>query len=109
MPQPLDRLALSRSGIDRAAHRRTDERWLESAWQDAGTRVIVVADGKVAVVAEADPPRLAFSAPSSVSDGERFLLGVDADGVSYFAVAADRLPERAGGSREAGIRDVGAL
>ena len=39
---PLGRLALSRSAVDRATQRRADAEWIEAAWADPRTRVVVV-------------------------------------------------------------------
>ena len=39
---PLGRLALSRSAVDRATQRRSDAEWIEAAWADPRTRVVVV-------------------------------------------------------------------
>jgi NAD+ diphosphatase len=75
-------LAFAHSVIDRAAHRRRDDRWLAEAWADERTQVLVVADG-TAPVADG---RLVLVSPSKAPDSERFLLGVDGDGVAYFAV-----------------------
>lgn len=70
----------ARSAVDRAAHRRSDVGWLDSAWKDDASRVLVVGDAKVA----ASDGALAWAAPSEAPDGERFLLGV-ADGVTFLA------------------------
>jgi NAD+ diphosphatase len=52
---------------------------------------------------------LAFVAPGQAPDGVRFLLGVDADGRTYFGVAGP-LPERTGpGIRAAYLREAGPL
>ncbi len=75
-------LAFARSVTNRAAERRRDERWLAAAWADQRTRVLVVADG-AAPVADG---RLVMVRPSEAPAGERFLLGVDDDGMAYFAV-----------------------
>lgn len=70
--------------IDRAAHRRTDPEWLEQAWSRC--RVVVV-DGDRTLVT-GDPPRLVLRDPDQAPDGDRLFLGVDADAVPYFAIAA---------------------
>jgi len=44
---PLDSLALSRGTVDRLTEKRADPAWLEAAWADPGTRVLVVSDGQV--------------------------------------------------------------
>ncbi len=100
----LPELALARAAVDRAAHRRTDEEWLDKAWQASGTRVVQVSEGRTEV--SGDPPGLVFGKPSDVGDGERFFLGVDDDDVAFFAVAVPQ-PQRDASWQ--GIREVGAL
>ncbi len=100
MTQP----ALSRAALDRAAEHRRDADWLAAAWTDERGRVLVVdAKGRALL----DGETLALLPPSEAPEGERFLLGVDGDGVAYWAVAAD-LPRRLG-ARPQGLREVGAL
>jgi NAD+ diphosphatase len=90
------------TGIDRAAHRRTDADWLERAWADA--LVVLVDDGRVLVRDE--PPGLVLS-PAREMDpsAERFFLGEDAQGRAYFAVPAPITPPP--GTRTANVREVG--
>lgn len=104
--------------MDRAAHRRTDEAWLATAWQDPRTRVLAVADGRVLVRHAADgtagpgepAAAVVLSAPGDAPPGERYLLGVDDQDLAYFAVATDVLPyQPADATVEAGLRDVGGL
>ncbi len=45
----IGRLALSRSGVDRATGRREDTAWIEAAWSDPGTRVLVLRDAQALV------------------------------------------------------------
>lgn len=113
---------LARTGVDRAAHRRTDPRWLAEAWQRA--RVLVV-DTRGRTLAEGDDPatagapdsgpgaatvpgraRLVYLDPADAPAGERLFLGVGPDDTPYFAVAAD-LPKRPG-ARAVDLREVGA-
>jgi NAD+ diphosphatase len=75
-------LALTQSVLDRAGERRRDDRWLAEAWADERARVLVVADGAAPVV----DGRLVLVEPAKAPDGERLLLGVDDEGVTYFAV-----------------------
>ena len=104
-------LAFAQSVIDRAADRRRDDRWLAAAWADRRTRVLVVADG-AAPVADG---RLVLVSTSDAPGGERFLLGVDGDGIAYFAVhlAGPHPDARAVGLRRASLslddRDGGLL
>jgi NAD+ diphosphatase len=111
---PLGRLALSRSGVDRATQRRGDTAWLAQAWADPRSRVLVVHDGRALVAARDGQLELVFIAPDDAPEGTRFLLGVDSAGVAYFGVsgAADVEP----GNRSAdsdvkamALRQAGAL
>jgi NAD+ diphosphatase len=90
---------LSRDGLDRSAHRRTDQAWLDEAWAKA--RVVVVDEGRVLVRDDA----LVFLDAGQAPDGERYFLGVDDDEVPYFAVAAET-PEIPG-AKKRDLRGVG--
>ena len=74
-------------GIDRAAHRRTDPDWLAWAWPAA--RVLAVGPGRVPVRDDGGRAWLAFVRPDAAPSGERYFLGVAADGQAYFAVNVD--------------------
>jgi NAD+ diphosphatase len=103
---PLQSLALARGTVDRAAHRRTDDAWLEDRWNDRSTRVLVVDDGTAAVTG--DPPALLLSAPGGVPPTDwahRWFLGLDADGTALFVVPAPVDPRRGAAT----LREVGAL
>jgi NAD+ diphosphatase len=84
---PLGRLALSRSAVDRATQRRTDVAWVEAAWADPRTRVVVVRNSQALVEAAGDGLELVFVAPGEAPQGIKFLLGVDGDGTAYFGVS----------------------
>jgi NAD+ diphosphatase len=84
---PLGRLALSRSTVDRVTVRRGDAAWVEAAWGDPGTRVLVVHDSQALVRSDGDRFGLVFVPPAQAPEGTRFLLGVDDDGVAYFGVS----------------------
>jgi NAD+ diphosphatase len=111
---PLDSLALSRGTVDRLTEKRADPEWLDAAWADPGTRVLVVSDGQA--VARIDDARiddggaaLIFVAPDQAPDGTRFLLGQDdADGTVYFGVSGP-LPPAPDGARPSPLREVGTL
>ena len=103
---PLGWLALARGTLDRVAERRRDDGWTSSAWTDPRTRVVVVESGK-ALVSHEPTPRLVFLPPERAPAGERYLLGVDEDGIAYFAVSG-ALPA-VEGAEPAGLRRVGAL
>ena len=95
-------LAFSASPVDRASEHREDAEWLDAAWRNGRTGVLVVADGRAPVADGA----LALVRPSEAPDGERFLLGVDSDGAAYFAVhvAGPHPDSRAMTLREASVR-----
>jgi len=109
-PQPL---ALTHQGVDRAAHHRLDEAWLGAAWSHPSTRVFVVSGGQV-LVEDTEDGRTelvmtpAFDAPET--ETHRYFLGIDPDGVRYFALQKDTLPGRMDDeARAAGLREVGGL
>jgi NAD+ diphosphatase len=112
-------LALSRGTVDRVTERRHDADWLDAAWKDPASRVLVVDDGQALVRDAGDQVELVLIAPEQAPEGTRLLLGQDADGVVYFGVngpldfPADEQAraERhaADGVRSAGLRDVGTL
>lgn len=106
MTDTLRWLALSRGTLDRATERRSDEEWLDRAWADPHARVLVVERGN-ALVRVQDTPALVLVPPAEAPPGERYLLGVDLDGVPYFAVDG-RLPA-VDGAEEGSLRRVGAL
>jgi NAD+ diphosphatase len=114
---PLGRLALSRSGVDRATQRRGDTDWLARAWADPRARVLVVRDAQALVTTRDGQLELVFVSPADAPAGTRFLLGVDADDVAYFGVsgtADDGAGLESGGARETeatpmALRQVGAL
>lgn len=88
----LGPLLLARSAIDRSAALRGDAEWLERAWADGATRVVVV-DGGEALVRYGDgEARLVLLPTADAPEGERYLLGVDTEGIAYFAVAASPHP-----------------
>jgi NAD+ diphosphatase len=104
-------LALARSGVDRAAERRFDEPWLAAAWSHPSTRVLPIAGGEAFVVDTGEGTELvllpSFEAPD---EGDRYFLGTDEAGVSYFSLAGGTLPGRLDGdARPAGLREVGGL
>jgi NAD+ diphosphatase len=92
--------ALSRATLDRAAHHRRDQDWLDQAFA-AGRLLIVDSDRR----ATADDDGLVLTDTADYG-GERFFLGVDDTGTSYWAGVGE-LPRRLG-ARPVTIRDVGA-
>jgi NAD+ diphosphatase len=108
----LSQLALARSTLDRATERRRNASWVDARWADARCRVLVVRDGAVAV--SDDGGSLVYSSPQDLDEAavrveERYLLGLDTDGVPYFAVpgAAEAAGEKTVGL--AGLREAAAL
>ncbi|MBB5774585.1 NAD(+) diphosphatase [Nonomuraea jabiensis] len=93
--QLIGPLLLARGTIDRSSALRANERWLERAWTDPSTRVLVIDDGHTLVRRSGDAVQAVLYAPAEAPPGERYLLGVE-DGVAYFAVAAP-LPGVPGG------------
>ena len=59
---PPSPLALSRGTVDRVTLRRNDADWIDRAWKDPGTRVLVVLDGQALVRDVDDRPELVFLA-----------------------------------------------
>jgi NAD+ diphosphatase len=92
----LGRLTLARSGVDRAAERRTDTAWLAAAWAEPGTRVLVIDDGRALVRFSEEGAELVFVPPREAPQGVRFLLGEDPAGVIYFG-GLGPLPDLAAG------------
>lgn len=90
--QQLDAAAAGLAGawpaLDRAAHRRTDQQWLEQAWRRAKV-VMVAIDGRALV---RDGKELVLVDSASIT-GERMFLGVDEAGTPYFAVAGEPDPD----------------
>jgi len=106
MTETLGWLALSRGTLDRVAERRRDEVWLARAWADPHTRVLVVEQGSAPVRVQ-DTPALVFLSSAEAPAGERYLLGIDDDDVTYFAVAGP-VPA-VDGAENGTLRRVGAL
>jgi NAD+ diphosphatase len=104
-PGILGRLTLARSGVDRAAERRTDTAWLAAAWAEPGTRVLAIDDGRALVRFSEEGAELVFVPPREAPEGVRFLLGEDPAGVVYFGVLGP-LPDPAAGAE--GARSAGS-
>jgi len=106
--------------VDRVTARRTDKDWLDAAWKDPRSRLLVVDEGQAMVREDGDRAELIFVPPEEAPPGTRFLLGQDADGVVYFGVSGP-LPEALDdeqanydrhakqGIRKASLREVGAV
>jgi len=110
----LERLALSRSTLDRAAHLRADPDLLTRLAADPTTLVVPIHAGQAPVLEGPDGPVLWLSSPTDrpefvVSSTRILFLGVDSEGRSYLAVSMESPPELPEGARWAGLRDVGSL
>jgi NAD+ diphosphatase len=107
---PLDTLALSRGTVDRLTEKRAEQAWLDAAWTDPGTRVLVVSDGQALARIDDEHAALLFVPPAEAPEGIRFLLGRDdADAVVYFGVSAPLPDPPPPGTRPAALREVGTL
>ena len=82
---PLPDYPFRHAQHDRLGDRRTDESFLDKAWSDERSRVLVVQGTDLA--ASEDGRTLAWISPSDAPEGERLLLGAH-DGVVHFAVMA---------------------
>lgn len=116
-PTPL----LSRAVVDPASHRRVDDEWLDKAWADPGTRVLVLGgaaqdeSGRTdptrrtrALVATEGTHRLVLTGPDQAPEGERYLLGTE-NGRAYFAVRSPEPLRADQGAAPVSLRQVGAL
>jgi NAD+ diphosphatase len=104
---PLEALALSRGTVDRVTEKRSDPDWLDAAWKDPRTRVLVVSDGQALVRMDNTRAELVFLSPPEAPAGLRMLLGQDTDDVVYFGVNGE-LPSLAG-VRAVSLREAGSL
>jgi NAD+ diphosphatase len=117
-------LSLARSAVDRASHRRDDVAWVEGAWADEKSRVLVLDGAQAMIRFSGDGAALVLARPGEAPEGVRFLLGVDDAGVAYFGVAGPKGGLGAGplpapgsgpavppepGVRPAGLRQAGPL
>ena len=93
-------VALSRHAHDRIALHRNDDAWLDEAWRDPATRVLLLDGGQVVVPDGGEEPRIGWVAPHEAPEGLRILLG-QRDGAVHFAVQVDELP---GGRRSENLR-----
>jgi NAD+ diphosphatase len=93
-------LELASDPHDRVGERRADDDWLERAWADPETRVLVVAGSRVRPVDGAAPWVPTADVPT---DGTRVLLG-EQDGRVWFAHVVDA--SYAEGDDWVGLRDL---
>jgi NAD+ diphosphatase len=110
---PLGRLALSRSTVDRATLRRADGEWVEAAWADPRSRVLVVSDSQALVRSVDGRLELVFVSSAEAPAGTKFLLGVDTDDVAYFGVSVpggvSRVRSEEDDVQPMSLRQVGAV
>ncbi|MFB9621660.1 NAD(+) diphosphatase [Nonomuraea helvata] len=85
--QLIGPLLLARGTIDRSSALRANEGWLERAWTDPSSRVLVIDNGHTLVRRTGDEVHAVLFPPEDAPAGPRYLLGLE-DGVAYFAVAA---------------------
>jgi NAD+ diphosphatase len=106
--------------VDRVTKHRMDKDWIDAAWKDPRSRVLVVSEGQALVREVAGRVELVLVPPDPALAGTRFLLGQAPDEVVYFGVSGElpgwpddtqaRYELRAGqGIRAASLREVGAL
>jgi NAD+ diphosphatase len=100
--------------VDRATDKRNDAAWVEAAWADPRTRVLVVNDSQALIQSDGDQLELVFVPPSEAPAGTRFLLGVDDEDVAYFGVSGVLSAEGTVRSAETvvkpmALRQVGAV
>ena len=93
--------ALARATLDRAAARRRDQTWLAGAWS-TGQLLVLDPEGRCAV----DEAGVVL-VDTGAGSGDRFFLGVDDDGTSYWGCVGT--PPRRLGTRLASLREIGAL
>jgi NAD+ diphosphatase len=108
---PLGALALARGTVDRVTEKRSDQHWLDAAWTDPQTRVLVVSDGQALVRMDNEHAELVFLSPLEAPAGLRMLLGQDTDDVVYFGVNGKlpTPPELRQDIRAVSLREAGSL
>ena len=79
-------IPLAASPIDRAAHNRTDEVWLDAAFQRTDVLVLLFQDGRPLMQDEAGPVWLGAQAGALTDTKSRIFLGVDTGGAPIFAI-----------------------
>jgi len=83
----LGGFVLARGEVDRASARREDPGWVDAAWADGRSRVLVLDDGQALIRFGDGGAELVLVPPARAPAGVRFLLGTDDDGTAYFGVA----------------------
>jgi len=80
----LTTLMLARGDVDRAAEQRGDADWIAARRRDPRSRCLQVHGGGARVVDDGGRPRLDLG-PAADATGDLTFLGVDDDGVAFFA------------------------
>ncbi|MEM7662626.1 MAG: NAD(+) diphosphatase [Pseudomonadota bacterium] len=83
-------IPLAANPVDRAAHHRTDDAWLEDAFQRSDVLVLIFQRGEPLMQDEAGPVWLGAQAGSLQNISMRIFLGVDTAGTPIFAIDMDR-------------------
>ncbi len=99
MSLALMNLSLARAHLDRAAHLRTDEGQLDALF--ARGKIFQVHHGKFIFT-----DSLEWISPSQAPVGDRYFLGLDDDGIGYFAINAPFAEET---ENLASLREAGLL
>ena len=92
LPQAL-KLAVGQGAIDRKTELRGDQKWLAEVWSQDSSRAVQVSPGRAAVHQTGEAPELAWHPTRDFPEGDRYLLGVDSQGVARFAVQTEDIPE----------------
>ena len=106
---PLDSLALSRGTVDRLTEKRTDEAWLDAAWADPGTRVLVVSDGQALARIEDEQAALVFVPPGRRRRAPGSCSARTPTAPSTSASPGPLPDPPPAGARPAALREVGTL
>ena len=104
----LQDLALARFTVDRAAAVRANPNWIDDAWNDARTRILLVDQGKIPVTDDLSPILLQPSAFAVALEDLRdatVLLGLD-DEHTYVAVFGHK--DHLGEATWVSLRDFGS-
>jgi NAD+ diphosphatase len=93
--------------VDRTAERRLDTEWIEQAWADPKTRVLVVSQSRALIDLAGGRHQLVLISPKDAPEGTRFFLGTDSDEIAYFGVSGEIAAD--GRSRSGDGKDLKAL
>jgi NAD+ diphosphatase len=108
----LERLALSRSTLDRAAHLRSDPDLFTRLSADPSTLVVALYEGSAPIVDGEHGPVLLLSPAADrpeIGSAPTFFLGIDTQQRAYLAVSLPQAPTLPDGASWANLRDVGAV